>query len=434
MEDTGKMKLRKYIVFMLLFLLCGCGLETEKDEKQTQEISNQETTYLTLAHCWTQQEAITRIVAEYNNCHDNIQINVEYIPVEQYVTTLKNRSTAGELPDIYMGWPGSSMEWFYQNKLAEDLSSEEWVERLDVTTREDATYEGSVRMLPLNKTFICIGYNKELFKQLGCDLPNNYDEFLQNCEKLKENGILPIALGSRDSSGYIYPSWMMAVSEIYAFDPEYNEKLYAGTEMMGEKWESILSRQYDWIQKGYVDTNHLAIDRMSDSLDLFIKEKAGMFILGSWELDNIMERMAAENSTVEMGFFPMPSSIDQGILLLASGEGLCVSATSVKSEQALDVLRYFAEKEPNQLFQSAMNSFSTLDDLELEYNAILDEINIYVDERTTWGYPDASWPRIIGDKYSELFPKYLAGKITAKEFMEQMENLWDKSVQGSETQ
>ena len=414
-------------VLLILTFLCGCGNASKKNS-QRHDIDQQETVTITLTHCWSQQEIIDQIADKYNSTHDSIHVEVEYIPVEQYVTTLKNRSAAGNLSEIYMGWPGSSMEWFYKNGLTFDLTDEEWVKRLDADTEADVTYENTIRMLPLNKTFICIGYNKEIFDRYECEIPQNYDEFLDICETLKINGILPMAIGSRDASGYIYPSWMMAVSEIYAYDPDYNQKLYSGTELMGERWETILKRQYEWVQKGYVDENHLAIDRMSDSLDLFVNGEAGMFILGSWEIDSILERMKSAESMLNMGFFPMPSSQDAGTLLLASGEGLCVNAVSIKREQALEVLRYFTEKEPNQMFQTAMNSFTTFHDLGLEYSEILDEINVYVEGKDTWGYPDAPWPRIIGDKYSELFPKYLADKITADEFMREMEKLWKESI------
>lgn len=429
--------MRPKAVFLLLPLLFlwGCGSPGGK-EIHDADPSQQEATTLKFAHCWAQQEEISHIIEAFNDSRKDIRVEAEYIPVEQYVTTLKNRSAAGELPDIYMGWPGSSMEWFYRNQLAMDLSGEDWVPRLEDEARRDAAYEGTVRMLPMNKTFICIGYNKTLFGRLDCNPPQNYNDFMEICEKIKEAGILPIALGSRDSSGYIYPSWMMAVSEIYAYDRDYDQKLYSRTESMGERWKIILSRQLDWLQKGYVAADHLTLDRMSDSLDLFAEGKAGMFLLGSWEINDILKRIEAKSASGEegafpteqftMGYFPMPSSQDDGILLYASGEGLCINQQSAKKEQALEVLRYFTQKEPNRLFQKAMNSFSTFPDLNSD-DTVSEEISRYVEEKGTWGYPDAFWPRIIGDEYAKLFPQYLAGKISSDEFMKRMNELWSES-------
>lgn len=417
-----------FAVVLWLVLLCGCKPDVLEGGR-FEEIHNPQTVKITLAHCWSQQDVILQIAEMYNQTHDGVCVEVEYIPVEQYITTLKNRSAAGKLPELYMGWPGSSMEWFYQNNLALDLSDEEWVDYLDANTKADVTYDGTIRMLPLNKTFICIGYNKDLFIQFGCESPRNYEGFLNICETFKNNDILPLAIGSRDSSGYIYPSWMMAVSDIYAFDPDYNHKLYSGTEMMGEQWTQILDRQKQWITEGYVDNDHLAIDRMTDGLDVFASGNAGMFILGSWELDTVLDRMESAQADWEIGFFPMPSETDSGILLLASGEGLCVNAGTINKEQALDVLQFFTETEQNQLFQTAMNSFTTFSNLELQYDNTLNQINTYVEGCVTWGYPDASWPRIIGDTFSELFPRYLSGKINAEEFMTDMEALWFEATQ-----
>lgn len=411
-----------------LILLCSCSSDVVGDI-QPVDIPNSQTVKITLAHCWSQQDVILQIAERYNQTHDDVYVEVEYIPVEQYVTTLKNRSVAGKLPELYMGWPGSSMEWFYQNGLAMDLSAEAWVNGLDANTKADVTYDETIRMLPLNKTFICIGYNKDMFQRLGCEAPQNYADFLEICEKLKENGVLPLAIGSRDSSGYIYSSWMMAVSDIYSFDSTYNQKLYSGAENMGKRWKQILDRQKQWIEEGYVHKDHLAIDRITEGLDTFASGEAGMFILGSWELDTVQHRMESAGAEWEIGFFPMPSATDPGILLLASGEGLCVNAGTIYKDQALDVIRFFTEKEQNQLFQTAMNSFSTFSSLDLEYDSALDQISVYVDGCKTWGYPDASWPRIIGDSFSEMFPRYLSGKISAEEFLTSMEVLWLETVQ-----
>lgn len=422
MEGQKTVKRWTALLLTAAVLLCGCGGRKKTAEEGAKQTVPQ--TILTFTHCWAERGVIDEIMEDYSRLHPEVLVEAEYIPVEQYVNSLKNRCAAGELPDIYMGWPGSSMEWFYQNRLACDLSGEEWVDRLDSKTRDDVTFDSEVKMLPLNKTFICMGYNKGMFEKYGCGLPGNYEEFLAICETLKSEGILPIALGSRDSSGYIYPSWMMAASDIYAFDPFYDQKLYGGTEAMSEKWGIILERQREWLENGCVDKNQLAIDRMSESLDWFAEGKAGMFVMGSWESQTISKRLDAAGTGIEMGYFPMPSEKDSGILVYASGEGLCVNAGSGRTEEALEVLGFFTEKEPNQKFQNAMNSFSTFSDLALLYNPLLSEISGYVENRNTWGYSDAAWPRKIGDQYTELFPQYLAGKISEKTFFREMELLW----------
>lgn len=96
------------------------------------------------------------------------------------------------------------MEWFYENNLVEDLSDEKWVHQIEETMIDEVSYEGKIRMFPLNKTFISFCYNKDIFEYFNIEIPKNYDDFIKICELLKEYNILPIALGSRDYSGYIY--------------------------------------------------------------------------------------------------------------------------------------------------------------------------------------------------------------------------------------
>ena len=43
-----------------------------------------------------------------------------------------------------------------------------------------------------------IYYNRDLFDKLGLKEPETYDEFLNICETLKSNNVIPIAFGNRD--------------------------------------------------------------------------------------------------------------------------------------------------------------------------------------------------------------------------------------------
>lgn len=410
---------------LVIFILSLCGCQKISTNNQP-EVPVEKVT-IKMTHCWSEKEVIEQIVANYENENPAVKIEIEYLPVEQYLTTLINQSAAGELPDVFLGWPGSSMEWFYNNNLIEDLSKEAWVSRLEEKALKEATYKGKVGIIPLNKTFICIGYNKSIFQKIGLQIPKNYDDFYKLCNLLKANNVLPIALGSRDSSGYIYTSWLMAASEIYSYDQNYDDKLYAGTTKMNdEKWRTILRRQYEWIEEGFVNRNHLAVDRLSSGLDEFVNEDAAMFILGSWEIDNILERIDSSNQKFEMGFFPMPSTTDSGILVCASGEGLCVNANSANKEETIRFINYFAREDVNQLFNSKMNSFSTYTDVSTKLNPILSEISKFVDKQKTWGYVDAAWPRKIGDTFSKLFPEYLSDKIDENEFLDELDQLWSE--------
>ena len=39
-------------------------------------------------------------------------------------------------------------------------------------------------------------YNKAIFDKYGLEVPTTYDEYVQVCDTLKENGVTPVALAS----------------------------------------------------------------------------------------------------------------------------------------------------------------------------------------------------------------------------------------------
>ena len=65
---------------------------------------------------------------------------------------------------------------------------------------------GETYGLPFYSTSYGIVYNKVLFKKYGISVPRTYEEFLQVCERLKGEGIAPLAVGGNEHSADM--GWM----------------------------------------------------------------------------------------------------------------------------------------------------------------------------------------------------------------------------------
>lgn len=72
-----------------------------------------------------------------------------------------------------------------------DMSDLKCVSNLSDDALIQSTYDGKVFSIPL--TYTCFGFvwNVDMLKEYGLEVPENLEEFLNVCETLKENGILP---------------------------------------------------------------------------------------------------------------------------------------------------------------------------------------------------------------------------------------------------
>ena len=73
-----------------------------------------------------------------------------------------------------------------------DISGEEFAQRLDDTykTAVSAGSDTAVYGIPLTATMSgAILYNKEVYEENNLEIPHTWDDFLRNCDTLKEAGI-----------------------------------------------------------------------------------------------------------------------------------------------------------------------------------------------------------------------------------------------------
>ena len=101
------------------------------------------------------------------------------------------------------------MYWFSGQRLREfvdngwvkniDLQWQElgWNEQFTVGSQSSVTFNGHKYALPVHYYPWAIYYKKSLFKHLNIEPPRNWEQFLRACEKLLDNNITPLVLGSK---------------------------------------------------------------------------------------------------------------------------------------------------------------------------------------------------------------------------------------------
>ena len=285
---------------MAVGLLAGCSGGKEPEPKAESE--GGATTIKFGIHVANpqEQEAVTyNIVQAFNEKYDGkYKVEFEASDKESHSKNMKLEASDGTLPQIF-GLDASEAPEYSDSGVLMDLS-DFLSENSDIQTAlggmENAFQDDNGQYgLPYQCNVQGIFYNKDLFDKAGIEYPTNdttYEEFIEMIKKLKESGVTPLSIGSKNSA---YAMW------------EFNETL--ARYGWAENIDSILSGEKKFNNedlnacfeklKGIADAGafpeNMATIEYFDAKQLFIEGKAAMFGTGQWDCaefdENIGEKV-----------------------------------------------------------------------------------------------------------------------------------------------
>ena len=143
-------------------------------------------------------QTVTNAMNRFMEKYPNIKVVDVVNENDPYKTKLSTAMAAGEEPDIFVSWGGGWLENFINEGKVLDI--DEWVKEV-----EDEYYPSALSLFQVNGKNCCllyscgptpVYYNKQIYADLGLEVPTTLAEFEANCDKIKEAGITPLALAN----------------------------------------------------------------------------------------------------------------------------------------------------------------------------------------------------------------------------------------------
>lgn len=284
------------------------------------------------------------IIDEYMAENQNVTIEVEALDEEGYKTKFKAYAMNG-MPDVVSIWgqPSFLDEVLDAGVLAE-LNEADYADYQFIAgSLEGFKKDGKLYGLPRNTDIMLIYYNQKMFEDNGWNVPATYSELMELCDKIKAEGITPIALDGGDG-------WPMA-----CFLTDILVKV-AGTEYA--KIVSNAVESWDFTAPEMVQATQILVDSAKagmfqvgyDSQDygttmnLFTNGHAAMYCMGSWDCSMALNEDIAPEIRDNIRAFTMPV-IDGGKggandIAAWNGGGYAVSESSEVKEEAIKFLNY----------------------------------------------------------------------------------------------
>lgn len=176
---------------------------------------------------------------------------------------VKTRLASGEMTDICFYNSGSLFKALNPSKYFIDLSDQPFVEKYTDDYLESVSYQGGVFGVPIQPSQAgAILYNKSHYEKYGLEVPHTWEQFLKNCEILKEAGETAVISSFAETWTTQVP-FLGDHYNVLAAEPDFAERFeageakYADTPIGLESWKKIqdVSPYFneDYMATGYYD-------------------------------------------------------------------------------------------------------------------------------------------------------------------------------------
>lgn len=280
------MKKKTFYLFILIsiFFIISCG----KASKNVDEDGNIIIQLFTRYGSESPDEVYFRQkVEEFNNMDNGIKVITDYVPQEaNYLDKLRVSFANGDTPNIFLEYGGSRVKDYLAADALVNIQTyfdtdKEWYDSFHASLFSDLKYDDydGIWGVPFKSYIILLYYNKEIFEKNGLTPPENYDQLLAVCEKLKQAGVKPFQTGEKDiwRLGHLHNNIVYKTLGVDAAKKLADRTLaYDSPEMIG-----TYQKIYDMLGKGYLGTDILNTDYGTEVAS-FESGKSAMMWNGSW--------------------------------------------------------------------------------------------------------------------------------------------------------
>lgn len=328
-------------VAMVASVFAGCG---KKDDGDVQVIKwmfwddlNATEDLITVGY----KEVIDRFNKDYEGKY---RVEPVTTNLDEYITKFNALVGTDEMPDVFIMDPGPRLTNVVENGIAKDITSilnndKDWYNSFSSGIFERLTYDGKIYAVPTNFAAALVFYNTEMFAAAGVEVPTNFTELINACQKLKDAGYTPISC----SAG---TAWCLSMIAGYLCDraggPNNLKDVSAGK--IAWTSESFVTAANKLVELSKYFQPTAAGDSNDQATAAFYNEEAAMLIQGSW----VIGQMNGASSTIESkcGVFSFPA-IEGGAdpnRMIVKTDNLCMSATTKHEEACIALMKYFTDE------------------------------------------------------------------------------------------
>lgn len=316
------MKKKLYGIFILLafaLVMAACSSDSSSDQndetdKGDQSESAGEDGNVEIFSWWTgagEEEGLLALIELFEEEHPDI--NVENAAVAGGAGTnakavLATRMQGNDPPSTFQVHGGEELNksWVAADKmepLNDFYEENNWMDKYPEELIDLVSDDGNIYSVPVNvHRGNPVFYNMEVFEEHDIDIPTTFDEFFEAADKLDDAGVIPLALGDKESwpATQIFENILLGV-----LGPDDYQKLFDGEIEFNDdrvvEAAEIFGKMLEYINEDHASRN------WQDSAQLVANGEAAMLNMGDWAKGYFSNDLDMETN-VDFGYFDFPET------------------------------------------------------------------------------------------------------------------------------
>lgn len=424
MNVKGEITMKKLTSLLLAATMIGGAVLSPmaaEEAKASEEV-------IKIMSVGTETDAYTttmRELAEEFSANNEYGVTVEFelYENEQFKTKLTTLMASNEVPDVFFTWELGYLEPFVSAgkvmSLQEALDTDaEWKGSFVDGILDYYTYDGEVYAIPSQIAYATMFYNKDIFAQYDLEVPTTYEEFLNVCTVLKENGITPIAMEA--SEAWVPAQFVLQLALGIGGGDTYNAIMNGEEVWNNEVYVEAAADFQEMVNNGWFSEGMLAMS-YDEAIMEFEAEEAGMYYMASWDASGfVVDRCPIKDS---VGSFNIPGKIEAGqnCVVGSADTAYALSAECSNPEACIAFLKYITSQDwqYRDLMTNAKIPTVKLEADQSEMGALVADIVNNMEPITVYPW----WDRAFGSGEGEEFNNACLAIAGGEDVQETLDNL-----------
>ncbi|MBA3723417.1 MAG: extracellular solute-binding protein [Candidatus Levybacteria bacterium] len=290
---------------------------------------------------WEESNAVQGLIADFEKDNPNIDVEYQKRAPQEYRERLIARIENNSGPDIFR-YHNTWRPMLGKNLLplsSDVISPEDFQKAYYPIVQKDLVTSGAIYGIPLGVDSLALFINPELFEAAGVQVPNNWEDFVKVSKQLTVKGpdgkiqTAGAALGTYDN---------------VAHAPDIISLLFLQQSIPMEKFSEYKKQQavaLEFYTSFALGNSNVWDETLDNSTLAFSRGKLAMYFGYSWDVFAIQKL----NKDLAFKVYPVPANQNKKTTVASYWvEG--VSAKSPNQKEALEFMKYLAQKETLEKF------------------------------------------------------------------------------------
>lgn len=299
---------------------------------------------------------------------------------------VKTRLASGDMTDLCLYNSGSLLNALNPSEYFYDLSHEDFTSTYDEVYKQTVTVDNAVYGVPVASTQAgAILYYKPDYEELGLEVPKTWEQFLDNCEKLKKAGKTPM-IGTFGDSWTSQVLYLGDHYNVLAEEPNFAEDFEAGTVKYATTPAGVKSFQKLLDIQPYYNEDYLAAT-YDDGCDMIANGEGTHWIILTQALSNIYTLYPEMMD--DIGVFGIPGDDEENAgLTVWMPSSFYINKNAENLDAVLAFARLYISEEGLDAYASVIKPdgpycIQGYDVPEDAYSAVKDDMQRFFDEEKT---------------------------------------------------